>query len=105
MNKLAGKIDRTRADIKKLANGATGTGQSHAAESAESTPEPAPATQDTAIPLFPRKEDFKNVEHWTPEKFIAIRHQKAGTTPERGDEPTSCQYMEDKAGNPIPLSL
>lgn len=81
VNKLATRIDRTRADIKKLA---ANPGSSQAAGS-------------TSL----RKEDFPGIKHWTGDDFSARRHGKGSAPDDDNDDnkgPTSCTYMEDEHG-------
>ena len=52
------------------------------------------------IPLFPQKEDFRNIKHWNPELYNAICHPKEGASAE-GDR-TSYQFMEDASGTVVP---
>jgi hypothetical protein len=100
VDKLANKINRTRSDIKEVKKLVINIRPSNTAEAGE----PTPRAQDMEIPVSPRKEDYKLVNHWTPEKYNTFRHPKRGTTPDKGDDPIICLFMEDEHGNVIPAS-
>ena len=44
------------------------------------------------------------MNNWTQEGYNKRRHSSRGDTPDKGDGPVSCQYMEDQFGNVLPLS-
>lgn len=99
---LSHKIDRTRSDIKKIANGTP----DHKAASPSPTPSPESAlvAEFSAIPLHPCREDFYLIRHWTPETWNALQHPKQGSVPQQHMDSVSILFWEDPSGNLIPHS-
>ena len=98
---LSHKMDKTRSDVKKIAKKLL----DHAAISPSPSPslESAPGADYSMIPLEPRRDQFLNIKHWTPETWMALRHRKKdGTSQSISDINTL--FWEDQNGNPIPPS-
>ena len=110
VEKLAGKIDRTRSDVKKIAASLPHqTPGPVPVQQTSRTPTPLSPQRKEAIPLSPRREDYPLVKHWTPEAWQAIRHPKKGSTIPKPTTPSSSQendsilslFCEDEFGRTI----
>ena len=97
VEKLSHKVDRTRSDVKKIAKRIP----DHEASPTPSTESVAEA-EFSDIPLHPRQEDYPAIEHWTPEKWRALRHPPKGTTPQVESGKINTLFWEDPSGNVIP---
>ena len=102
VDNLSHKVDKTRSDVKKIARNFSGKATS-------SSPTPSPAdpiteTEYSTIPLHPRRDNFPLLNHWSPEKWNALRHPKKGTVPPRGLEAINVLFWEDPSGKLIPPS-
>ena len=111
VDKMAHKIDRTRSDIKKIADRFPDPADAPvrptpdpANLSVSSTPTPEPTADYSGIPLFPRREDYLDINHWTPDAWKAIQHPKKGDPTYQGPVPVNVLFWEDEFGNIIPPS-
>ena len=107
VDKLAGRIDRTRADIKKLVTDigtSNSTGTSDSTGTSRSIETPGAPQTDAIIPPSPRREDYKLVKHWTQDAYNKIRHPKRGISPDKGEDATTAVYLEDQFGNVLPIT-
>ena len=102
VEKLGDKIERTRSDVKKIANKIS----DHVFSSPDTTPSPEAvpgADSSSAIPPNPSRENFPLIEHWEPDAWIALRHSKKGS-PLQGVDSINVQFWEDGTGGLIPPS-
>ena len=105
VDKLVGRIDRTRDDIKTLM---AKIGSADAAEAASRNS--TPKVLGGPIPLNPDRADYGDrLNHWTPTKYNMDRHKKRGTTsgnnsPTKAKSPVTSEFMEDEFGNIFPPS-
>jgi hypothetical protein len=105
VDKLSGKVDRTRSDVKKIAVMIS----NQAAESIPNqvdgspTPTPTPSPTRSSIPLHPRWEDYEKIQHWDGKAWNTIHHPKKGSKAEQGANPKNVLFWEDENGDVIPL--
>ena len=111
VDKMAHKIDRTRSDIKKITDRLPDPTDTSARptpdpanNSTSSTPAPESMAEYSGIPLFPRQEDYLDINHWTPDTWKAVRHPKKGDPIYQGLDPVNVLFWEDKFWNIIPPS-
>jgi hypothetical protein len=121
LDKLANRINCTRADIKDLVTklGSSDTakdtklGLSDMAKDtklglsdmAKDTDHGlTPNNPEPPIPLYPKQADYQFVNNWMREKYNRKRHPSQGDTPDKGNDPISGQYMEDQFSNVLPSS-
>jgi hypothetical protein len=106
VDKLSGKVDRTRSDVKKIAvmisTQAAESVPNQVEGSPTPTPTPTPSPTHSSIPLHPRREDYEKVQHWDGKAWNAIRHPKKGSKAERGANPKNVLFWEDENGDVIP---
>ena len=99
---LSHKIDRVRSDIKKIAVKIS----DGSAILPESSPSPTSIRggEYSDIPLNPRKEDYKKINHWTSDTWTKWRHCKREDLPQDISGPITAQYFEDPSGKIISSS-
>ena len=100
------KIDKTRSDIKKIANNLpehAPSGSRSASPTPSTSLEPVLGAGYSTIPLYPRQEDYLGIKHWTSETWIALQHPKGGIVmSEQTTDAINIQFWEDELGNRIP---
>ena len=98
VEKLGDKIERTRSDVKKIANKFL----DHVPSPPNTTP--SPESEPSTIPLHPSKDDYPLIEHWEPTAWNALRHTKKGSSSPQVADSINTLFWEDGNGGLIPSS-
>jgi hypothetical protein len=86
LDRLSGKIDKTRGDVKNM--------MKHMSIKTVGSAIPRVETSDT--PLNPRKEDYPKLKYWTRKPWSAVRRKDVAND---SDCPTFSLFMEDEFGS------